>query len=133
VAEPAPGRPRAVGLLGGGVIGGGWAARFLRNGIDVRVYDPDPRAAEKVAAVLDNSRRAWSRLTLAPLPAEGRLELVSTVEEAVEGADFVQENAPEREPLKRDLLARADRAAAADAVFCSSTSGLRPSLLQADM
>jgi carnitine 3-dehydrogenase len=122
-----------VGLLGGGVIGGGWAARFVRNGIDVRVYDPDPRAAEKIAAVLENSRRAWDRLTLAPLPPEGRLDLVATVEEAVEGADFVQENAPEREPLKRELLARADRAAAADAVFCSSTSGLRPSLLQADM
>jgi carnitine 3-dehydrogenase len=133
VGEPAPGRPRTVGLLGGGVIGGGWAARFVQNGVDVRVYDPDPRAAEKVAAVLENSRRAWARLTLAPLPAEGRLDMVATVEEAVEGADFVQENAPEREPLKRELLARADRAAAAGAVFCSSTSGLRPSLLQADM
>jgi len=133
VAEPGAGRPRAVGLLGGGVIGGGWAARFLQNGVDVRVYDPDPRAAEKVAAVLENSRRAWGRLTLAPLPAEGRLAIVATVEEAVEGADFVQENAPEREPLKRELLARADRAAGADAVLCSSTSGLRPSLLQADM
>jgi carnitine 3-dehydrogenase len=133
VADPPAGRPRAVALLGGGVIGGGWAARFLRNGIDVRVYDPDPRAAAKVAAVLENSRRAWDRLTLAPLPAEGRLEIVTAVEEAVDGADFVQENAPEREPLKRGLLARADRAAAADAVFCSSTSGLRPSLLQADM
>jgi carnitine 3-dehydrogenase len=133
VAEPAPGRPRTVGLLGGGVIGGGWAARFIQHGVDVRVYDPDPRAAENVAAVLENSRRAWARLTLAPLPGEGRLEIVPTVEEAVAGADFVQENAPEREPLKRELLARADRAAAADAVFCSSTSGLRPSLLQADM
>jgi carnitine 3-dehydrogenase / betainyl-CoA thioesterase len=133
VAEPAPGRPRAVGLLGGGVIGGGWAARFLRNGIDVRVYDPDPGAAERIAAVLENSRRAWTRLTVAPLPAEGRLEIVPSIEDAVEGADFVQENAPEREPLKRELLARADRAAGADAVFCSSTSGLRPSLLQADM
>jgi len=75
VAEPGAGRPRAVGLLGGGVIGGGWAARFLQNGVDVRVYDPDPRAADKIAAVLENSRRAWGRLTLAPLPAEGRLEM----------------------------------------------------------
>jgi carnitine 3-dehydrogenase len=122
-----------VGLLGGGVIGGGWAARFLLNGVDVRLYDPDPLAAEKVDAVLANARRAWARLTLAPLPGEGRLELVATPEDAVEGVDFVQENAPEREALKRELLARAGRAAAAGAVFCSSTSGLRPSLLQADM
>ena len=122
-----------MGLLGGGVIGGGWAARFLLNGVDVRLFDPDPLAAEKVDAVLANARRAWARLTLAPLPGEGRLELVATPEDAVAGVEFVQENAPEREGLKRELLARAGRAADADAVFCSSTSGLRPSLLQADM
>ena len=126
-------RPRAVGLLGGGVIGGGWAARFLLNGVDVRLFDPDPLAAEKVATVVCNARRAWGRLTLAPLPVEGRLELADSPEDAVDGVEFVQENAPEREGLKRELLARAGRAAAADALFCSSTSGLRPSLLQADM
>src|SRR4029077_4547397 len=105
---------RTVGLLGGGVIGGGWAARFLLNGVDVRLFDPDPLAAEKVAAVVANARRAWGRLTLAPLPAEGRLDVVATPEEAVEGVEFVQENAPEREGLKRELLARAGRAAGAD-------------------
>jgi carnitine 3-dehydrogenase / betainyl-CoA thioesterase len=115
------------------VIGGGWAARFLQNGVDVRVYDPAPDAAEKIAAVVANARRAWSRLTLAPLPEPGRLEIVASVEEAVAGVAFVQENAPEREQLKRELLARADRAAEPDAIFLSSTSGLRPSLLQADM
>jgi carnitine 3-dehydrogenase len=133
VGDPGGGRPKAVGLLGGGVIGGGWAARFLLNGVDVRLFDPDPLAAEKVAAVLGNARRAWARLTLAPLPAEGRLELVDTPEAAVRDVEFVQENAPEREGLKREVLARAGRAAGADAIFCSSTSGLRPSLLQADM
>jgi carnitine 3-dehydrogenase len=122
-----------VGLLGGGVIGGGWAARFMLAGVDVRLFDPDPAAAEKVAGVLANARRANDRLTLAPRPPEGRFELVGTPEDAVEGADFVQENAPEREQLKRDLLARASRAAGAGVVICSSTSGLRPSRLQLDM
>ena len=41
-----------VGLLGGGVIGGGWAARFLLNGVDVKMYDPDPEAPRKVAEVM---------------------------------------------------------------------------------
>ena len=45
----------------------------------------------------------------------------------------MQESAPEREPLKRDLLAAASRAAAADVPIASSTSGLLPSRLQADM
>ena len=125
--------PRAVGLLGGGVIGGGWAARFLLHGVDVRLFDPDPEAERKLAAVLENARRAWSSLTLMPLPAEGSLTLVSSAEEAATDVDFVQESAPEQERLKRELLSRASRAARADAVFASSTSGLLPSLLQGEM
>jgi carnitine 3-dehydrogenase len=126
-------RPQTVALLGGGVIGGGWAARFVLNGVDVRLYDPAPDAERAVGEVLDNARRAMRRLTLAPLPPEGTLTLVATPEEAVAGAGFVQESAPEREALKRELLAAASRAAPADVVFASSTSGLLPSRLQADM
>ena len=58
-----------AGLLGGGVIGGGWAARFLINGVDVQLFDPDPEAERKVDEMLANARRAWSALTDAPLGA----------------------------------------------------------------
>ena len=126
-------RPASVGLLGGGVIGAGWAARFLLNGVDVRVYDPDPEAGRKVGEVLDLARRAYGRLTLAPLPPEGALTFAPSPEEAAEDADFVQESAPERPELKQELLAAAERGAAPDVAFCSSTSGLRPTLLQARM
>src|SRR5215212_11482062 len=110
-------RPRSVALLGGGVIGGGWAARFVLNGVDVRLFDPDPEAARKVDAMLAGARRAYRKLTLAPLPAEGALTLVPSVEEAVEGVDFVQESAPEREDVKRALLAAACRAAGPEVPF----------------
>lgn len=126
-------RPARVGLLGGGVIGGGWAARFVLHGVDVSMYDPDPNAERKVRAMLDNARRAWRRLTLMPLPPEGTITVVRSVEEAVHRADFVQESAPEREDVKRELLAAASRAAPAETVFASSTSGLLPSRLQVDM
>ena len=125
--------PRMVGLLGGGVIGAGWAARFLQSGADVLLYDPDPDAERKVQEVLENARRALRRLTLAPLPAEGSLTMAREPEDAVAGAGFVVESAPERVELKQELLARADAAAPADVVFTSSTSGLRPTLLQERM
>ena len=60
-----------IGLLGGGVIGGGWAARFLLNGHDVVLFDPDPEAPRKIGEVLANARRANAKLTNAPWPAEG--------------------------------------------------------------
>ncbi|MCP3371778.1 3-hydroxyacyl-CoA dehydrogenase NAD-binding domain-containing protein [Bradyrhizobium cajani] len=125
--------PRAVGLLGGGVIGGGWAARFILNGVDVRLYDPASNAVEYVQKILANARRAYRRLTDVPLPAEGALTLVDSVEDAVRDVDLVQESAPERVELKQKLLAAASRAAGPSALICSSTSGFRPSLLQAEM
>lgn len=130
VAEKWPG---AIGLLGGGVIGGGWAARFVLNGIDVRLYDPAPNAVESVQKVLANARRAFRKLTMVPLPPEGALTVVESVPDAVRGVDFVQESAPERLELKQQLLAAAGRAAAPGTLICSSTSGFRPSLLQAEM
>ena len=125
--------PRCVGLLGGGVIGGGWAARFLLNGVDVRLYDPDPEAARKVDEVLAGARTAWRGLTDVPLPAEGTCTVVATAGEAATGVELVQESAPEREELKRALLAEADAAAPPDVLLASSTSGLLPSRLQADL
>ncbi len=130
--SPIPGLDR-VGLLGGGVIGGGWAARFVLNGVDVDLYDPDPDAARKVGEVFDNARRAYDRLTDVPRSAEGALRFVDTPDEAVAGADFVQESAPERLALKQGMLAGASRAAGASVVFGSSTSGLLPTDLQRDM
>ena len=129
----APPMPKHVGLLGGGVIGGGWAARFLLNGIDVALFDPDPEASRKIGEVLGNARRALHQLTDAPLPDEGHLRFVDSAEAAVEDADFVQENAPERLDLKISLLQAASRVAGTDVVFASSTSGLLPSLLQEGM
>ena len=115
------------------MIGGGWAARFVLNGVDVRLFDPDPEAPRKVGEMVENARRAYGRLTLAPLPAEGALGFAATAEEAVEGADFVQESAPERPELKQQLLRTASLVAPAGVLVCSSTSGLRPSVLQAEM
>jgi carnitine 3-dehydrogenase / betainyl-CoA thioesterase len=122
-----------VGLLGGGVIGGGWAARFLLNGHDVVMFDPDPEAPRKVGEVLANARRANGKLTMVQWPKEGSLRIVTTVEEAVEGAHFVQESAPERLELKQQLFATASRIAGPDVIFGSSTSGLLPTEMQRDM
>ena len=124
---------RTVGLLGGGVIGGGWAARFLLNGVDVKLYDPDPESPRKIGEVMANARRALDKLVMPPLPPEGTLTFVGTPEEAATDVDFVQESAPERLELKQQLLQRASAVAPANVVFGSSTSGLLPSLMQQGM
>ena len=124
---------KRAGLLGGGVIGGGWAARFVLNGWDVRLFDPDPEAERKVQEVLANARAAYSSLVRAPLPAEGSLTVVRDIADAVADADFIQESAPERLELKQSLLASADAAARPDVIIGTSTSGLLPTQLSANM
>lgn len=117
-------------IIGGGVIGGGWAARFLLNGWDVQVYDPDPEAARKIGEVLDNARRSMPGLSDAPLPAEGRLSFHTTLAGAVQGAAWIQESVPERLDIKHKVFAQIQAVCAHSAIIGSSTSGFKPSELQ---
>ncbi len=123
---------RTAAIIGGGVIGGGWAARFLLNGWDVRIVDPDPEAERKIGEVMANARRSLPGLSDVPLPAEGRLSLHADLAEAVAGADWIQESVPERLEVKHAVFARIQAACDAGAVIGSSTSGFKPSELQQD-
>ena len=126
------GQAMRAAVIGGGVIGGGWVARFLLNGWDVAVFDPDPEAERKLDAVLANARAALPMLYERSLPEEGRLSFASSVAEAVSGADWVQESVPERLDLKHRVLAEIE-AANAEAPIGSSTSGFKPSELREGM
>ena len=69
----------------------------------------------------------------APAVSGCRLTFCKTLEEAVAGADWIQESVPERLDLKRGVLTQIDAAARPDALIGSSTSGLLPTDLQRDM
>ena len=120
-------------IIGGGVIGGGWAARFMLNGWDVAIVDPAPDAARKVEVVLESARRSLPHLyEKSGLPAEGNCSFTSLAD-ALQGADWIQESLPEKIELKRNMYAEIEKHAAKDAVIASSTSYLAPSLLQEGM
>ncbi|WP_299408792.1 carnitine 3-dehydrogenase [uncultured Roseobacter sp.] len=121
---------KTAAIIGGGVIGGGWAARFLLNGWHVRIFDPDPEAQRKISAVLGNARRSLPGLLDVALPAEGVLTFHTSIAEAVEGAAWIQESVPERREIKHETFAAIQQACAPDAVIGSSTSGFKPSELQ---
>ncbi len=124
---------KVLGLLGTGVIGGGWAARALHLGFDVLAMDARPEMEAWIRGAVDNARPALSRLTLAPLPPEGKLSFTTDLEAMAARVDFIQENIPEQLELKQRVLAQASRVAPADVVIASSTSGLLPSDLQRQM
>lgn len=121
-----------VGLVGGGVIGAGWAARCLAHGLDVIAFDPGPDAEAILRAKVENAWPALTKLGLARGADKGRLTFAGSVQEVCAKADFIQESAPERLDLKTKLHAEIDAAAPADVIIGSSTSGLLPSDFQAD-
>lgn len=122
---------KQVAIIGGGVIGGGWLARFLLNGWDVCLFDPDPEAERKISEVLANARYALPMLYDTILPEEGRLQICDTLAEAVSNAQYIQESVPERLELKQKVYAEIQAHCKKDAVIASSTSGFKPSELQA--
>jgi len=120
---------KTAAIIGGGVIGGGWAARFLLNGWNVQVFDPDPEAERKISEVMANARHALPMLYDCALPEEGALTFCASIAEAVIGVDWIQESVTERLPLKHKIYAEI-QAANADTPIGSSTSGFKPSELQ---
>ncbi len=127
-----PDRVSRVGIVGAGVIGGGWALHFLRMGLDVDVYDPGPRARSDLLQMLEETWPLLEQLGLRGGADPSRLRFHDDLAAAVSGADLVQENSPEDGQVKRGVLAAIDEAARPDTVIASSTSGFAMTMLQAD-
>ncbi len=100
---------KTIAVIGAGLIGRAWAMVFARAGWAVRLTDSNAdqlaRARAFIAASLDEQQRyglvADARAALA------RIEHAADLESAIEGADWVQENLPEKVEVKRDVFARA--------------------------
>lgn len=122
---------RPVAVVGLGQIGMSWAAYFAAQGFQIQATDPDPAAPERTRAYVE---KVWPVLQdlglVATHGAPTNLSFYDSPEEAVAGCGWIQENAPELEELKVELLARIDAAAEADAVIASSTSALSMSAMQ---
>jgi carnitine 3-dehydrogenase len=113
-------------MIGGGVIGGGWIARFLLMGFDVTIYDPDPDAKRKVEQVLANARRSMPGLYDYMLPQEGTALFCHSIKDAVSNATWIGESTPERLNLKQSILKEIQIHCSKDAIIASSTSGFKP-------
>lgn len=121
---------KTAAIIGGGVIGGGWAARFLLNGWNVIVSDPDLEAERKIGEVLENARRSLPALSDHRVMKEGKLSFATSLIDAVKDADWIQESVPERLEIKHKVFAEIQNNCRKDALIGSSTSGFKPSELQ---
>ncbi len=122
--------PKTAAILGAGVIGAGWAARFALMGWNVRIFDPSERGPQIVDEALARAKASLPAIYDVALPDAGQVSFHDTVSEAVDGAVWIQESVPERLELKQKLYQRVQDSCAPDAILASSTSGFTPSELQ---
>jgi carnitine 3-dehydrogenase len=131
VTAASPTRIRRLAVVGTGVIGSGWAARALANGLDVIAWDPAPGAETRLRAAVANAWPALERVGLKRGASRRRLTFAGNLTDALAHADFVQESGPEDERVKRSLLAEIDRVVGPRVIIASSSSGLLPTRIQA--
>jgi len=121
-----------IALVGLGLVGRAWAVSFTRAGHEVSIWDEREEAIDEAFAFVSKALPELDANDLlsgeAPLVVRARMRRAGSLEEALEGAAHVQENAPEDVETKRRIFAELDRLAEPEAVLSSSTSAILPSL-----
>ena len=117
---------KKISVIGAGVIGTGWIIRCLAHNKKVVIFDKDIKSEKKL---INEIKRAWpfvKKLFNKNEPNFKNLKYVSTIEEAVKTADFIQECATENYNLKTKLMNTIGKFAKPNAIISSSSSGLLP-------
>ena len=120
-----------IAVVGGGLIGRAWSMVFARSGFKVSLYDQSQEAASNalgfIAARLPELHAA-GLIKDTPEEVLARISLAPTLEAALDGAIYVQENGPERADAKIALFTRMDEIASPGCILASSTSGIPASV-----
>ena len=123
---------RRVAIIGMGLIGRSWAVGFARAGARVALWDAMDGIVEssmiQIRQLVSDMEGA-RLLNETPEIILSHINPCSTLSEALSGADYIQENTPERIEIKHDVFAAIEANAQPDAVIASSTSGLLPSAM----
>jgi L-gulonate 3-dehydrogenase len=125
-----------IAVIGAGLIGRSWAIVFARAGRQVSLHDSDPASLTANLAALDGSLadlHAAGLLAEPPATVRTRIEVAGSLDQALAGADYVQENVLETVPAKREIFARMDALAPPAAILASSTSTVPASVFSAGL
>ncbi len=120
-----------IAIIGTGFVGRGWAISFARAGHEIALWDAAAAAPGAALAYIDALLPELQKYDLldgaTPQDIRSRMHVAPTLEAALDRAEHVQENTPENVPMKREIFARLDAAAAPNTVLASSTSAILPS------
>lgn len=120
-----------IAVVGAGLIGCSWAALFAAAGNQVNLYDSRPEAARLMSDFWTSVKPTLIKLGMATAETVPKLEVFTTLADAIRDADFIQECIPERLDAKQALYAEMELVLKPQAIVATSSSGLKLSDLQA--
>ena len=128
---------KKIAIIGSGLIGRAWAISFSRAGYNVHMTDIDKQALSTSLNLLQSSLKDLATHNLlndqsVEMVAE-RITSHTSLEAALEGAIYVQENTAELLETKKVVYAQLDELTNTEAVIGSSTSGFMASLFTEDL
>ena len=123
-------KQKIVSIVGTGVIGAGWAARFLANGYIVKAYDPNKKSLAQLKMNIKTTFKSLKRVGLNKNASLSNLKTYTSLSKSLKKTSFVQESAPENEKIKKEILQKIDLLVNKNIVIASSSSGLLPSNIQ---
>ncbi|SDG63988.1 3-hydroxyacyl-CoA dehydrogenase [Pseudomonas abietaniphila] len=127
---------RPIAIVGAGLVGAGWALVFARAGLAVRIYDANPAISNASIPLIERQIADLTEFGLLSESAESilaRLTVCDTLQQAVNGAAYVQESILERTDVKRALMLELDAIAGPDLIIGSSTSGIPASAFASEL
>ena len=124
-----------IAVVGSGLIGQAWAIVFARGGHQVKMWDGDPKAVQTGISLIAGQVADLKEAGLIDDPQAllARISGCATLEEVLDGAEYVQENLPERVEMKKDIFGRMDKIASPSCVLASSTSSIPASAFTEDL
>lgn len=123
-----------VAVIGAGLIGQAWAIVFARGGCDVQLWDGHPDALKTALGLISRQvLELENQHLLADAKAViSRIQVSDSLQETLSGAEYVQENLPERLELKKEIFGRLDALSSPEAILASSTSSIPASAFTED-
>lgn len=126
---------RDAALIGAGTMGAGFALCFALAGCRARLYDINPEQFKVGLARIDNALKLYvSEGVATQAQADAARPLISTttsLEEALEGVQFVLEAVPEKIELKQELFPKIEALVGPETILASNTSALSISAIAA--
>ncbi len=119
-----------IAVIGTGVIGSGWVIRFLYNKKKIYLYDNNLKQKKILLSEIKRTGKFLKKFYKSTINVQKQLIFCKSISEAVQNADLIQENVPEKESIKIKVIKEISKNAKTNAIIASSSSGLLPSKIQ---